>query len=57
MCHYRKKKQNITDAMILVKVAKRRLQALRDNEWDPILKKEYWMGFAQRKGRCILYQA
>ncbi|XP_047270545.1 uncharacterized protein LOC107873858 [Capsicum annuum] len=34
-----KKKWDIANAMILVKVAKRRLQALRDNEWDPILKK------------------
>ncbi|XP_047250068.1 uncharacterized protein LOC124885861 [Capsicum annuum] len=34
-----KKEQDIANAMILVKVAKRRLQALRDNEWDPILKK------------------
>ncbi|XP_047259120.1 uncharacterized protein LOC124891424, partial [Capsicum annuum] len=35
-----KKEQDITNAMILVKVAKRKLQALRDNEWDSILKKE-----------------
>ncbi|XP_015162385.1 uncharacterized protein [Solanum tuberosum] len=34
-----KKEQDIANAMILVKVAKRRLQALRDNEWDPLLKK------------------
>ncbi|XP_047251475.1 uncharacterized protein LOC107879189 [Capsicum annuum] len=34
-----KKEQDIANAMILVKLAKRRLQALRDNEWDPILKK------------------
>ncbi|XP_016561152.2 uncharacterized protein LOC107860342 [Capsicum annuum] len=34
-----KKEQDIANAMILVKVAKRRLQALRDNEWDPIFKK------------------
>ncbi|XP_047260545.1 uncharacterized protein LOC124893684, partial [Capsicum annuum] len=34
-----KKKQDIANAIILVKVAKRRLQALRDNEWDPLLKK------------------
>ncbi|XP_047267544.1 uncharacterized protein LOC124897962 [Capsicum annuum] len=39
MCHYKKKEQDIANAMILVKVSKRRLQALRDNEWDPILKK------------------
>ncbi|XP_049365484.1 uncharacterized protein LOC125830333 [Solanum verrucosum] len=34
-----KKEQDIANAMILVKVAKRRLQALRNNEWDPLLKK------------------
>ncbi|XP_049386043.1 uncharacterized protein LOC125850218 [Solanum stenotomum] len=34
-----KKAQDIANAMILVKVAKRRLQALRNNEWDPLLKK------------------
>ncbi|XP_049369926.1 uncharacterized protein LOC125834815 [Solanum verrucosum] len=34
-----KKEQDIANAMILVKVAKRRLQALRDNEWDPLFKK------------------
>ncbi|XP_047260178.1 uncharacterized protein LOC124893106, partial [Capsicum annuum] len=34
-----KKEQDISNAMILVKVAKRRLQELRDNEWDPLLKK------------------
>ncbi|XP_059315420.1 uncharacterized protein LOC132066034 [Lycium ferocissimum] len=34
-----KKEQDIANAMILVKVAKRRLQALRDKEWDPLLKK------------------
>ncbi|XP_060182119.1 uncharacterized protein LOC132611759 [Lycium barbarum] len=31
------KEQDIANAMILVKVCKRRLQALRDNEWDPLL--------------------
>ncbi|XP_059285947.1 uncharacterized protein LOC132039491 [Lycium ferocissimum] len=34
-----KKEQDIANAMILVKVCKRRLQALRDNEWDPLLEK------------------
>ncbi|XP_047257720.1 uncharacterized protein LOC107848822 [Capsicum annuum] len=34
-----KKEQDIANAMILVKVAKKRLQALRDNERDPLLKK------------------
>ncbi|XP_049373627.1 uncharacterized protein LOC125838618 [Solanum verrucosum] len=34
-----KNEQDIANAMILVKVAKRRLQALRDNEWDPLFKK------------------
>ncbi|KAM3263254.1 zinc finger MYM-type protein 1-like [Capsicum annuum] len=34
-----KKEQDIANAMILVQVAKRILQALRDNEFDPILKK------------------
>ncbi|KAF3641975.1 Transcription factor bHLH79 [Capsicum annuum] len=34
-----KKDQYIANAMILLKVAKRRLQALRDNEENPLLKK------------------
>ncbi|KAG5572475.1 hypothetical protein H5410_062241 [Solanum commersonii] len=34
-----KKEQDIANVMILVKVAKRRLQALRNNDWDPLLKK------------------
>ncbi|XP_060170673.1 uncharacterized protein LOC132601608 [Lycium barbarum] len=34
-----KKEQDIANAMILVKVCKRRLLALRDNEWDPHLEK------------------
>ncbi|XP_015166279.1 uncharacterized protein [Solanum tuberosum] len=38
MFHYRKRSKILQNAMILVKVAKRRLQALRDNEWDPLFK-------------------
>ncbi|KAM3264237.1 hypothetical protein P3L10_001231 [Capsicum annuum] len=38
-CQTFETEQDIANAMILVKVAKRRLQALRDNEWDPIFKK------------------
>ncbi|KAH0712118.1 hypothetical protein KY289_008077 [Solanum tuberosum] len=34
-----KKEQDIANTMILVKVSKRRLQALRDNEWNPLFKK------------------
>ncbi|XP_049349991.1 uncharacterized protein LOC125814567 [Solanum verrucosum] len=34
-----KKEQDIANAMIFVKVAKTRLQALRDNEWYPLFKK------------------
>ncbi|XP_049357041.1 uncharacterized protein LOC125821698 [Solanum verrucosum] len=34
-----KKEQDITNAMLLVEVAKRRLQVLRDDEWDSLIAK------------------
>ncbi|XP_060182756.1 uncharacterized protein LOC132612658 [Lycium barbarum] len=39
LLHLMTEEQDIANAMILVKVCKRRLQALRDNEWDPLLEK------------------
>ncbi|XP_016540969.1 uncharacterized protein LOC107841622 [Capsicum annuum] len=36
---YKKKEQDIASAMLLVEVAKRRLQVLRDNEWDSLIDK------------------
>ncbi|XP_060202856.1 uncharacterized protein LOC132631280 [Lycium barbarum] len=44
-----KKEQDIANVMTLVKVCKRRLQALRDNEWDSLLEKH--SGWDSLKGK------